>query len=471
MRVRLLLTAGALALAGCTSLDTHDDASTLHDGLRARAGADLPAPSPSLSSELGDETLALLRAPIDDDAAVKIALLENHRVRAVYERLGIARSDLVQAGLLRNPVFDADARFLFDGGTELELGLAQPFVDLFWLPLRTRLAEHEFAAAQALLTDELVHVVFAVRRAMAHARAANRVADVARTGLEAATASHELAAALYAAGNLTDRAIAVERAGETRARLDLAAAELAAVEAREPLQRLLGLWGAHTEWSLAGELAADPLQGVDLAHVEGRAIANSLPLAAHRAQLDAIAQRIGLRSWQRLLPDGALGLSAIREPGGEWGLGPRVSLELPLFDDGTTRRTRDEHLLRAGLHEQIQLAVEIRSAARVLRERASLLAERVRFLHDVHLPQREQVVRTTLQHYNAMQIGVFDVLEQRRRQLADQREYVLALRDAHLARLDLQELLAGSVPASAFQPLAAGDSRGDEEAATAGGHR
>lgn len=448
---------GALALAACAGVDASADVATVHDDLRARAGGDLPRPPATMSAAIGEDVQALLRAPLDDDTAVRIALLNNHRVRALHERLGIARADLVQAGLLRNPVIDGDARFLLDGGTELELGLAQPFLDLFYRPLRQQLAAHEFAAAKAAITDELVALVFAVRRAGVQARGAQRLVDVQRAALHAAESGHELAIALHAAGNFTDQALAMERAGETRARLDLAAAELAAKEAKEPLQRLLGLWGAHTEWTLAGTLGDDPLQGVDLAHLESRAIAGSLALAAHRARLDAQAQQVGLRSWKQWFPDGNFGVTALREPGGEWGIGPHLSLELPLLDGGGTASARARSQLQAGLHEQVQVAVEIRSAARTLRERASLLADRARFLRDVHLPQRAVVLRTTLQNYNAMQIGVFDVLAQRRQQIADQREYVTTLRDAHLARLDLQELLAGSLPASAFIAWAAGD--------------
>lgn len=440
-------------LVACTSLDAGGDRDGVLAELRRRAGDTVPPPSLAVDAAIDGEVTALLRRPLDDDTAVRIALLNNRSVRATYEALGVARAELVQAGLLRNPVFDGDARFLFDGGTELELGLAVPFLDLFWRPLRQRLAEHEFAAARARITEELVHLVFAVRRAMVDLRANEQLATVHRDALRAAEAAHELAVALHSAGNLTDQALALERTGESRARLDLAAAELAAHEAREPLQRLLGLWGEHTEWSIAGQLDPEPLQGLDLAHVEGRAIAASLALAAHRAKLDALAVQAdfdGTRAW---LPDGAFGASAIREPYDEWGLGPHLNLELPFFDSGSARRGAATARLRAGLQHHTQRAVEVRSAARTLRDRATHLAERARFLREVHLPQRAEVVRTTLQTYNAMQIGVFDVLAQKRLQLADAGDYVQTLQAAHQAQLDLRELLAGGSPEAAAMPV------------------
>ncbi|MEO6594196.1 MAG: TolC family protein, partial [Planctomycetota bacterium] len=443
-----------LALAACASLDPGADRQDMRDDLAQRLRTKLPdTPAGDLDPTINDVVANLLQTPLTEDSAVHIALLNNHSVRAAYERLGIARADLVQAGLLRNPVFDGDARFLFGGGTDLELGLAQPFLDLFYRPLRERLAEHEFTAARLLVTDDLVHLVFSVRRAFVQLRSAQQLVELHQRALVAAEAAHELAVELHAAGNLTSQALARERIGETRMRLDLAAAEQAAHEAHEPLHDLLGLWGPHTAWTIEGGLSDDVLASVDTNDIEARAVAASLELAAQRARLDGMAQHAKIESWRGWFPSGEAGLTALREPDGDWGLGPHLALELPVFDGGDSRQAKAAASLRQGLHEHVQLAVRVRSAARLLRDRARQLADRARFLREVHLPQRAEVVRTTLQHYNAMQIGIFDVLLEKQQQLADGREYVLTLRLAHLARLDLQTLLAGSLPADALQPM------------------
>lgn len=430
----------AVTFAACRTNDPNDTA-MLRDDLAQRTGVALPDDTNDVDAAVA----ALLQQPLTEAAAVRVMLLHNHRVRAMCERLAIARSDLVQAGLLRNPVFDGDARFLFDGGTEIELGLAQPFVDLFWRPLRERLAEHEFAAARVLVTDALVQLVFDVRRAFVDVRTTMAVTARRRDALETAEAAHQLAVELHAAGNLTDQALALERAGETRARLDLADAELAEFEAREALTTRLGAYGNETEWTLASADEA-PLPPIDLDHVESRAIAASLDLAAARAGIDAAATAAGLESWRGYLPSASFGASAIREPDGDWGLGPRVNFEIPLFDTGATARTRADATLRSRLHDHTQLAVEIRSKARTLRERVARLTERDRFFRELHLPQRATVVRTTLQHYNAMQIGVHDVLRVRRQELVDQVEHAAVMHDLLHARFDLQQLLAGSMP-------------------------
>ena len=49
----------------------------------------------------------------------------------------------------------------------------------------------------------------------------------------------------------------------------------------------------------------------------------------------------------------------------------------------------------------------------------------------------------TLREYNAMQVGVFQLLQARREQLEGKRAYVRTLRDYWQARTTLEQLLAG----------------------------
>lgn len=446
-----------LLALGCASADPAADDGRVREEVFARTGIDAkfdrdPTTAQELDPGIDHDAMTLLQHPLTADDGVRIALLNNRSVRAGLARLGIARADLVQAGLLRNPVFDGAAKFFADGGTEIDLGLAAPFLDLFHRPLRERLAEHDFVAAKAMVTHELVHLGFAVRSAFVHVHAADRLVVLQQQALATAVAAHELLRTLHAAGNATDQALATWRLAESRARLDLATAEQVRLEAREPVQRLLGLWGPHTGWTLAGSLPQEPLAGLDLQHTEARAVAASLDLLEQRAHLDALAQHAGLESWRAWLPEGEAGITAMRDTDGEWGVGPTVALELPLFDSGRARTDRASAALREALHHQTQLAVEVRSAARQLRDRAMALGARLQFLTTTHLPLREAAVQRVVQHYNAMQIGAFDVLQARLLQLGDEREALQVQRAAWLARLDLEELLAGSLPRLALVP-------------------
>jgi cobalt-zinc-cadmium efflux system outer membrane protein len=437
----------ALAVAGCAGVDPYPDAATAEVGreLHDRVGYD---PRGRTGTEddgtISADVRMLLQRELTEENAVRIALLNQREVRAAYESLGIARAELVSAGLLTNPVFAASARF-FSGGTELDLGLSGSFLDLFFVPLRKRAAAAELAAAQSGLVRDLVRLAYDVRRAFVRVRAAQELIAMRAHVLRAAEASHELMARLQQAGNVTDLALTSEEVAVTRARIDLAAAESALVEAREPLNVLLGLWGEATDWRIGGRVPDDVALGLDLERVESRAIAASLELRENRAHVDAAAQRAGLASWEPVLPEGSLGVGAAKEhDSSSWGLGPSVGIGLPLFDPGRARSAAARARVRQGLLRHTTLAIEVRAAARTLRERALSLGERVAYIRGVHLPVRHRLVRQTLQYYNAMQVGAFDVLLAKQQEIEAGRELLETLREAWLARLDLEELLAGS---------------------------
>ena len=64
-----------------------------------------------LDKEAAEKVGSLLKAKLTADDAVQIALLNNRDLQAVYSDLGVAQADLVQAGLLNNPIFDAAIMF------------------------------------------------------------------------------------------------------------------------------------------------------------------------------------------------------------------------------------------------------------------------------------------------------------------------------------------------------------------------
>ena len=61
--------------------------------------------------QVNDALEDLLSQRLTARAAVQIALLNNRILQSEYETLGIAQADLVQAGLLSNPVLRSPASF------------------------------------------------------------------------------------------------------------------------------------------------------------------------------------------------------------------------------------------------------------------------------------------------------------------------------------------------------------------------
>src|SRR4051794_8978985 len=127
--IRCLILVTVVSAAGCAparngSFDDLAAAVHAHTGSRLSWNRGTPE-----DREVERDVSRLLERPLSADDAVQVALLSHPRLRARYERLGVAQADLVQAGLLRNPVFDALLRWPdHGGGPNVELSVTADFL-------------------------------------------------------------------------------------------------------------------------------------------------------------------------------------------------------------------------------------------------------------------------------------------------------------------------------------------------------
>ena len=192
----------------------------------------------------------ILEGELTADAVTQIALLKNPSLQATYETLGVSQADMVQAGLLDNPVFSAAMRPVVRGpsGTNVELDLAQNFLQLLMLPARKKLARTQFDEAKFRVAHEVLAFASEVRGAYYELQAARHVVEVLRTATDAAGVSAELSARLHDAGNVSDLTLARGQSLYEDARLTLMMAEADVTPLREQLSRLMGLRGDEGGW-------------------------------------------------------------------------------------------------------------------------------------------------------------------------------------------------------------------------------
>ena len=118
-----------------------------------------------LDKEASEKLGSLLSNKLKVDDAVQIALLNNRELQTIYSDLGVAQADLVQAGLLKNPLFDASIRWPTPGGgkPELDLSAVVSFLDVFYLPLRKRVAAARFEEAKTRVSGSVMDFAARVR--------------------------------------------------------------------------------------------------------------------------------------------------------------------------------------------------------------------------------------------------------------------------------------------------------------------
>ncbi|MHB1155847.1 MAG: TolC family protein [Phycisphaerales bacterium] len=443
----LVVLGWGLLAAGCTSVPAKGGFDHVERNARQRIAKRVHwNQGGSEDQAVAEAVESLLQRPLGVDDAVQVALLNNRRLQASYEELGVTQASLVQAGLLKNPRFSGSYLPAVESGPVPVIGLelAQNFADLFFIAMRQRIASSEFDASKARVTSAVLEMAGRTRAAFLEYQAAEQLLEMRGMVADAAAASFDAGRKLFEAGNITQLALAGERASHTQAKLDLASAQAAVLSQRERLTRLMGLWGTDaTVWRVAERLPELPRDEIDLQHMERRAIAQSLDLAEARAKVEQAAGRAGLTQWSTVLSDIEIGVAGDREDDGAWHVGPSVSLQIPIFDQGQARNAAAAAELRRALQEYAAEAVELRSAARAARDRLVAARERAAYCREALLPARHEVLRESQLQYNAMQIGVFQLLTARRDEIEAGRQYIESLRDYWMARANLELILAG----------------------------
>ena len=397
---------------------------------------------------VAERVRTLLESELTPESAVQVALLRNRALQATLAELGIAQAELVQAGLLRNPVLSAAVRFGV-GSSEVgaDLSLVQDFMDALQIPLRRRVAQARLEATTLTVGAEVFALAVDVKDAFFEAQGAQQMIELKAQISEATQVAAELASRQHTAGNLNDLDLVNEQALREEARLALAEAEVQAAERREELTALLGLWGGETRWSMAPRLPAVPTESPRPEGLESLAVSRRLDLAASQWNLAVAGSSVELARFFGLVPEADAGVAAEKDfEQGTWSVGPSLELPVPLFDQSQARLAAARVRQRQAEDQFAALAVRIRSEVRRAWTRLDAARSRVRFMEDAVLPLRERIVEQTQLRYNAMQIGVYELLQAKRGQIDAGRDYVESLRAFWRSDVALERALGTELP-------------------------
>lgn len=437
-----------VGLSGCASVDLRTGFPEVSGVVEERAATKIVwNQGNELDKEAAEKLSALLQKKLAADDAVQIAMLNNRDLQAIYTDLGVAQADLVQAGLFRNPILDAAVLFPLSGvRPDLQLTVVISFLDALYVPLRKRVATAQFEDAKLRVTGAVLDFAVQVRGAFYGHQANEQMLELRQSIVQALTASFEVSRRLHEAGNITDLDLARDRVLMETSKLALRSAEVAAHQSREHLNSLMGVWGEDTKWEIDGRLPEIPSEPLQTSGIEQAALTRSIDLSSARQRIVVAGQQLGYDRATALLPTTDLGVGAEREEG--WKVGPVFSVPIPLFDQGQARVGRAVAELRRARQEYYAVAVRIRAVARAVQARIQGAQDRALYYRDILLPLQERIVNEAQLQYNAMQLGIFQLLREREQQIETGVAYVEALREYWLARADLEQLSNGRLPIS-----------------------
>jgi cobalt-zinc-cadmium efflux system outer membrane protein len=258
-------------------------------------------------------------------------------------------------------------------------------------------------------------------------------------------ASADLAARFKDAGNITALELAIQQAAASQARLDGERARLDADRAAVALNEKMGLdAGAH--WQIADALPVPTNADDSLDALQQLAREQRADLDSDRRAVVLLEDALGLTRSYRYLGEVEVGAQYERDTDRSRLIGPTLSIQLPIFNQGQAAVLRAESLLDAARAQARAKELEISNAVLTANDRVVAARQRIARLSDETIPLREQIVARTQEQVNYMLVGVFDLIRAKQDEYDAYQLYLEAIRDYWLARVDLSRAVGGHLP-------------------------
>ena len=438
----LLSLAIAAFLAGCASIPPNNGFDLVAERV-SEAGQTAPVwPGVSISeAEVQKQVQILISKPLTEESAIELALLNNRSLRAEYFGLKAAAGEYKEQASLPNPFVSTLILEGEDGhGTNLSYGLGIEILDILFLPRRMKAAGKTFEAKQARTTEFVLDFIADVRVSYYNVVAAQQIVNLMEQANEASTASVSVARALFEAGNIARVEFDRENLLAAEILLETLKARSALASTKERFNAKLGLDNETAQsWTIQRRLRNPSREEQKLEPID---ISHNLYLAATDAQIDAFGARLGLEAASSYIGEVELEFERERE-GGDWANGVGVALGLPVFNWGSGARQSAGAKLEAMIHQRIADSIEIKARARRLEAELQAMHLAVTLQRRTLLPLAERVMQGVQLDYNAMQIGVFALLDAKRDQLAAGQKYVSDLRDYWILKARYDQMMAG----------------------------
>lgn len=445
-RPLFLLAILCLFPAGC-AVKTHEEWAKAADLARNRTGErPVWVQSPEDARLVQAKTAEILAAGIDEDAAVRLALMNNPELQAAFEDIGIVKADLIQAGMPKNPLVSALFTFPAYAGTGnwmfIALDAALSLVDLAKIPLREAPVRAELERTLLAVANEALKTSTAVRTASVERAGKAQILVAAKEYAAKTTKLLDASKKHRQFGLIRDDELMLLEATVASAKLDAAAAESALTIATARLSRAVGVEIAGAR-ILPPKIDARTLPSRETAVAQ--AVQDNLDVQAALWKVQALKAGLDLEKW-RLIDEFDVfgGYSREETPIGKWSVG--AAARIPLFDQNQAGIAKADHLIRQA--EKKVRAEEDKARENAVRalEDADMALRRVRDLENVGLPAAKRAAAFLDKYVAAMQETQLAGLEAGRAVVREQKALAEAVEARDKAFIALDEALGGKTP-------------------------
>ena len=442
-RSSITLLVSLAILQACTSVPNRPGFDDIRSDIEARIGEEIiwDRNNPSVQAAIS----AMKAEPLTEDNAVRLALLQSPALQAEYKRLRISYADVVQAGLLTNPQLDVTSGFGLDGGaTRVGAGLVYNFLEFLTRRGNVEAASYGFEKTKAEIVGAVTKHTIAVRRTYSDYITTRDQLALAEDRAELANTRRLTARRLYAADEVDVSRVSLEEQAylNVNSTIEMMKAEL--ISARETLRVTIGLKSLDSiQMPQTMTLRDVPFPTFDVARM--LALDWRHDLIAARADMRRLQALVRQQRRGPIVNSAAAGVELEREDGENF-IGPSVSLQLPVFDQGQAQIARTAAAQEQADYRLEQLELQVLADLRTAIANADAANTVFALQEGQKIPSACTNLQLSEQLFAAGEVDIFDVFDARENLLDARLNLINAGRAFRQATYALNEAIGGEAP-------------------------
>lgn len=431
-----------MALTGCATVNPTADYQRTAGMVAEQSGIDGSYSPDKDEAEIRRSVEAMLADGLTVDEAVRVGLLNNRKLQAMFFDVGISRAEVVAAGLPSNPMLGVSARVADPAAkVNVSFDISQSIIELFLIPTRKKIAESQLEQMQMAVAKEAIDTIGRIKIAAYQLISLQQSERIAAEDQELSDRSASLAQRRFEAGETDKLDVNLTQAAMLEVRKELLMIQRDRQQAEAALAGLLGLSRWSVQWKLTD----------DLPKLQPHLAVDGLVKLAEERRLDVRIQRSRITQAQEELEREKIGVISNLSVGFQHEraeslpnlTGPNVSVTLPIWHQNQPLIAKAEMAIRQR-HAELEAALDtaadqVRQAAAAVETTGQLL----QFYDEQGLPLGKQNIEIATRSYQAGQHDIMTLIQTQRSLILLRQSYVTALRDYATALAQLEQAVGG----------------------------
>ncbi len=433
-----------LVLAGCISVAPKADYERTAQIIQEQTGQPETYLPDMDDAAIRRKVTEMLGDGLTVDEAVRIALLNNPRLQAVFHDVGVSRAEVVRASLPANPSLAfSDLAPDGTGLREIATSVSQNVMDLLLIPFRRKVAEIQLEQSQLAVAQQAVEMIGEVRRACYELLGLQKAEEFTQESLALAERSAAMALRRMDAGEANRLDVNLARSDALDVKRELLTLRRDRQLAEAALARLLGLNRWDVSWKLVGGLPRpSALPGTP--ELLRLAVKQRLETRLAEMRISEAEKQAALEQMS-IFTDISVGFESQRANAPPDLRGPTLDVVMPLWHQNQPAVAKA--MLMAGREKRQYMAVldtvvqDVQKAAAAAQADAQL----IRFYEEEVLPLNRENVDATARSYEGGEHDILRLTQAQRSLIEQRRAYVNVLREYATAIADLDQAMGGRI--------------------------